>query len=236
MPGTGLISLHDYSILRAVEYKGKRFLRIRNPWANSEWTGPWSDGSKEWTREATKEWRGVLDVLQHEFDDDGAFIMEYEDFLKVWTIVERTQLFDTTWIQSSHWLNVTCRAAPCAWQYGDVSCTPNMFFHMVHNLSKSLYSYIQLAETITRNDRPFPSRLSILERPLGVLVLVNRLFALQKGFRACDRPICYSLVYRLPKRYASTGPRRRGLCFACTKSQSSLVLSLDPPFLWTGTT
>ncbi|KAF8516230.1 cysteine proteinase [Gautieria morchelliformis] len=122
----GLISLHDYSILRAVEYKGKRFLKIRNPWANSEWTGPWSDGSKEWTREATKEWRGVLDVLEHEFDDDGAFIMEYEDFLKVWTIVERTQLFDLTWIQSSHWLNVTSRAAPCPWQYGDISFTFNL--------------------------------------------------------------------------------------------------------------
>jgi Calpain family cysteine protease len=105
-----------------VDYRGKRFLKIRNPWANSEWTGPWSDGSKEWTREATKEWRGGLGVLEHEFDNDGAFIMEYEDFLKVWTIVERTQLFDPTWIQSSHWLNVTSRAAPSAWQYGDVSC------------------------------------------------------------------------------------------------------------------
>ncbi|KAG8851780.1 hypothetical protein FRC20_001664 [Serendipita sp. 405] len=36
---------HAYSILRAVEYKEKKFLVIRNPWGQYEWTGPWSDGS-----------------------------------------------------------------------------------------------------------------------------------------------------------------------------------------------
>jgi Calpain family cysteine protease len=93
----------------------------------SEWTGRWSDGSKEWTREVTKQWLGLLKVLDHEFGNDGTFIMEYEDFQKVWTEIDRTELFDPTWIQSSHWLNVTTRPAPCAWQYGDVSCT-----HHVH--------------------------------------------------------------------------------------------------------
>jgi hypothetical protein len=28
-------------VLRAVEAKGKRFVVIRNPWGDSEWTGPW---------------------------------------------------------------------------------------------------------------------------------------------------------------------------------------------------
>ncbi len=35
------------------------------------------------------------------------FIMEYEDFLTHWEVIERTQVFDPTWIQSSHWLEVT---------------------------------------------------------------------------------------------------------------------------------
>ena len=83
-----------------------------------EWTGRWSDGSKEWT----KEWLAALEPLEHTFGDDGVFVMEYCDFLSHWEVIERTQLFDDTWVQSSHWLSVKCRPMPSAWQYGDVSC------------------------------------------------------------------------------------------------------------------
>lgn len=75
----GLIGGHGYSVLRSVEYKGKRFLVIRNPWGKSEWTGPWSDGSKEWTKESME----ALSVLGHEFGDDGQFIMECKLITKV---------------------------------------------------------------------------------------------------------------------------------------------------------
>lgn len=68
----GLIGGHAYSVLRAVECNGKRFVVVRNPWGRSEWTGPWSDGSKEWT----KEWLGVLEELGHGFGNDGEFVME----------------------------------------------------------------------------------------------------------------------------------------------------------------
>lgn len=46
----------------------------RNPWGQrgsygmGEWTGPWSDGSKEWT----PYW---LNKLNYRFDDDGVFWM-----------------------------------------------------------------------------------------------------------------------------------------------------------------
>ena len=89
---------------------------MRNPWGGSEWTGRWSDGSKEWT----KEWVEVKDQVEHEFGDDGVFIMEYDDFLSVWTYLGRTQLFDPNWVQSSHWINVD--PSQTAWHYGDVSC------------------------------------------------------------------------------------------------------------------
>ncbi|KAG6865595.1 hypothetical protein C0991_001144, partial [Blastosporella zonata] len=68
----GLIGSHAYSVLRAVEAKGKRFLVLRNPWGRSEWTGRWSDGSKEWTAA----WLEILPLLNHEFGDDGQFVME----------------------------------------------------------------------------------------------------------------------------------------------------------------
>ncbi|KAL0581784.1 hypothetical protein V5O48_000261 [Marasmius crinis-equi] len=116
---SGLIGGHSYSVLRAVEYKGKRFLVIRNPWGKSEWTGPWSDGSKEWT----SEWLDALPVLGHVFGDDGQFVMEYKDFLECWGQIDRTVLFDSTWVMSSQWLHVTARPLPCAWTYGDISFT-----------------------------------------------------------------------------------------------------------------
>jgi hypothetical protein len=97
---------------------GKQFVRIRNPWGKSEWKGPWSDGSKEWTGE----WLARLPELHHKFGDDGEFLMEYKDFLKTWTTVERSRLFTTGWKLSSMWLNVTSRSYPCAWSFGDVSC------------------------------------------------------------------------------------------------------------------
>ncbi|CUA77397.1 hypothetical protein RSOLAG22IIIB_12736 [Rhizoctonia solani] len=116
---TGLYTSHAYSVLEALEVNGKRFVRIRNPWGKSEWKGPWSDGSKEWTNE----WLKLLPDLHHKFGDDGEFLMEYKDFLRTWTTVERSRIFDAGWKLSSMWLNVTSRTYPCAWSFGDVSFT-----------------------------------------------------------------------------------------------------------------
>jgi Calpain family cysteine protease len=133
----GLMGGHAYSVLRAVEYEGKRFVVIRNPWGNSEWTGPWSDGSKEWTPETLH----LLKVLDHTFGNDGQFVMECQclfiypyllvinhvyladgDFLANWAQIDRVLLFDSSWVMSSQWLKVTTRDMFSAWTFGDVSC------------------------------------------------------------------------------------------------------------------
>ncbi|KAJ7247339.1 cysteine proteinase [Mycena rebaudengoi] len=115
----GLIGGHAYSVLRAVEAKGKRFVVVRNPWGRSEWTGPWSDGSKEWSADSLD----ILPILGHVFGDDGQFVMEYSDFLECWEQIDRTLLFDSNWITSSQWLRVTARPLPSAWTFGDVCFT-----------------------------------------------------------------------------------------------------------------
>lgn len=66
------MSSHAYSILRVTEYKGKRFVVLRNPWGNREWKGPWSDGSAEWT----DEWIDLRKELDYNFGNNGQFIME----------------------------------------------------------------------------------------------------------------------------------------------------------------
>ncbi|KAG8728397.1 hypothetical protein FRC11_011156, partial [Ceratobasidium sp. 423] len=118
----GLFAGHAYSVIAAVEVNGKRFLRLRNPWGKSEWTGAWSDGSREWT----PEWLALLPQLQHKFGNDGEFLMEYKDFLATWTIIERCRLFNSEWKLSSLWINATSRSFPCAWSFGDISFTLNV--------------------------------------------------------------------------------------------------------------
>lgn len=134
--GEGLFTGHAYSIISAIEVNStspvvipllllilladKRFVRVRNPWGKTEWTGAWSDGSKEWT----PEWLALLPELNHKFGNDGEFLMEYGDFLRTWTMVERSRLFDRGWKMSSMWLQVNSRSFPCAWNFGDVSCKP----------------------------------------------------------------------------------------------------------------
>ncbi|KAJ7210163.1 hypothetical protein GGX14DRAFT_451547 [Mycena pura] len=115
----GLIGGHAYSVLRAVEYRDRRFVVLRDPWGKSGWTGPWSDGSKEWT----EEWLPALKALKHGFGDAGEFVMEYSDFLDSWEDVERTLLFDDSWVMSSQWMQFTARPAYAAWSYGDISFT-----------------------------------------------------------------------------------------------------------------
>ena len=68
----GLFIDHAYAVLRTVECRGKRFVVLRNPWGRGEWTGAWSDGSKEWT----SEWVTALPELGHTFGDDGQFVMD----------------------------------------------------------------------------------------------------------------------------------------------------------------
>jgi hypothetical protein len=46
-----------------------------------------------------------------------------EDFLKTFTMIGRTRLFDASWLVSSQWLLVHDKPFPRAWDYGEISCT-----------------------------------------------------------------------------------------------------------------
>ncbi|KAF8160005.1 cysteine proteinase [Crassisporium funariophilum] len=135
----GLYSGHAYSILRVKECRGKRFIVIRNPWGKCEWTGRWSDGSKDWNGE----WAQVLKELDHVLGDDGEFVMEYSDFLDTWELIERTTIFGPSWKLSSLWLQVPDSPRMHPWTYGDV-----MFYF---TLPKPSFTFIVLSQLDTRN-------------------------------------------------------------------------------------
>ncbi|KKY27842.1 putative calpain-like protein [Phaeomoniella chlamydospora] len=95
----GIVQKHAYSIIEARTVNGIKLVKLRNPWAEVEWTGAWSDGSKEWT----PEW---MQLLNHKFGDDGVFWMTYQDLLKKYQHFDRTRLFDETWTISQLWTTI----------------------------------------------------------------------------------------------------------------------------------
>lgn len=82
---------------------------VKNPWGETEWNGPWSDGSKEWTPEAMK-------ALEHKFGNEGIFWMPYADFLRRYSQIWRTRLFTDDWNIAQHWTTIQ---VPWAGDYND---------------------------------------------------------------------------------------------------------------------
>ncbi|KAL4630391.1 calpain-3-like isoform X2 [Arapaima gigas] len=88
---TGLVKGHAYSVTGVEECnKGEkkeamiRLVRLRNPWGQVEWNGPWSDNSKEWLSIS----KGEKEKLQHQNAEDGEFWMSFDDFKKNFTKIE----------------------------------------------------------------------------------------------------------------------------------------------------
>lgn len=77
---SGLIKGHAYTVtgLDQVNFHGQRIklIRVRNPWGQVEWNGPWSDSSPEWRSVNLEEQKR----LGHTALDDGEFWMAFEDF------------------------------------------------------------------------------------------------------------------------------------------------------------
>jgi len=75
----GLLARHAYSMLQVVLAHGHRIVQLRNPWGRGgEWSGPWSDGSREWRAHPE-----VADDLQTTDEDDGRFWMPWEPFVEI---------------------------------------------------------------------------------------------------------------------------------------------------------
>lgn len=72
----GLYNFHAYTILSVhLLDNGVQLIRMRNPWGSEGYSGPYSDGSDEWT-DADKEKVDYVDA------DDGMFYMIFDDFLE----------------------------------------------------------------------------------------------------------------------------------------------------------
>ncbi|KAH8176580.1 calpain family cysteine protease domain-containing protein [Sarocladium implicatum] len=100
----GISEGHAYVVMDAKTLStGERLVKLRNPWGKIRkgiWEGAWSDGSKEWTRQAQQE-------LNHTFGSDSVFWISYEDLIRKYTQFERTRLFrDEDWRCCQRWIGV----------------------------------------------------------------------------------------------------------------------------------
>ncbi|XP_033762963.1 calpain-2 catalytic subunit-like isoform X2 [Pecten maximus] len=99
----GLVGGHAYSLTGTAMGNDTQLIRVRNPWGKHEWTGPWSDGSSEWSSVPEG-------AVQRANVDDGEFYMSLDDFMTYFsdvTICCLTPDFDRD--GSSDTLNyVTC--------------------------------------------------------------------------------------------------------------------------------
>ena len=67
-------------------------VKLRNPWGVKEWTGAWSDGSKEWETLSKGE-RQKLDI---KVENDGEFWMTFKDFCNHFTSLTICVLVNTS--------------------------------------------------------------------------------------------------------------------------------------------
>ncbi|XP_071657641.1 calpain-1 catalytic subunit isoform X2 [Patagioenas fasciata] len=82
-----LVKGHAYSVTgaRQVPFRGQTLplVRVRNPWGEVEWTGPWSDSSAEWAAVEPALRQQLLVKME-----DGEFWMAFPDFLREFTRLE----------------------------------------------------------------------------------------------------------------------------------------------------
>ncbi|XP_023391323.1 calpain-5 [Pteropus vampyrus] len=102
----GLVKGHAYAItdVRKVRlghgllafFKSEKLdmIRLRNPWGEREWNGPWSDTSEEWQKVSKSEREKMGVTVQ----DDGEFWMTFEDLCRYFTDIIKCRLINTSYL------------------------------------------------------------------------------------------------------------------------------------------
>jgi hypothetical protein len=139
----GIHGGHAYSILGAKSYKNEKLLKVKNPWGQGEWNGPWSDGSSQWNAES-------IAALGHTFGDDGVFWIRYTDLLKKYNTIWRTRLFTDEWNVTQQW---TSLSVPWSGDFQDTK------FEVV--LTKPAHTVIILSQLDSRYYRGFEGQYNV---------------------------------------------------------------------------
>ncbi|KAL0984848.1 hypothetical protein UPYG_G00149120 [Umbra pygmaea] len=82
----GLVPTHAYAVLDIREYKGNRFLQLKNPWSHLRWKGRFSErDDKNWTPELLKYLN--FDPKTAQKFDNGVFWITFEDLCQYYDVI-----------------------------------------------------------------------------------------------------------------------------------------------------
>uniref|UniRef100_A0A3Q3KUL0 Calpain 7 n=1 Tax=Mastacembelus armatus TaxID=205130 RepID=A0A3Q3KUL0_9TELE len=82
----GLVPTHAYAVLDIREYKGMRFLQLKNPWSHLRWKGRYSErDEKNWTPELLKYLN--FDPKTAQKFDNGVFWIAWEDLCHYYDVI-----------------------------------------------------------------------------------------------------------------------------------------------------
>uniref|UniRef100_A0A6Q2XKT2 Calpain-1 catalytic subunit n=1 Tax=Esox lucius TaxID=8010 RepID=A0A6Q2XKT2_ESOLU len=114
-----LVKGHAYSLtgVEQVSYRGimTKLVRVRNPWGQVEWTGAWSDNSREWDG-VDPEVRGRLQMRS----EDGEFWMSFNDFLNEFSRLEICNLTADA-LESTQLMKWSSAMYPGEWRRGSTA-------------------------------------------------------------------------------------------------------------------
>ncbi|XP_069504845.1 calpain-7 isoform X2 [Ambystoma mexicanum] len=82
----GLVPTHAYAVLDIREYKGLRFLQLKNPWSHLRWKGRYCENDqKSWTPELQKYLK--FDPKTAQKIDNGIFWISWEDLCQYYDVI-----------------------------------------------------------------------------------------------------------------------------------------------------
>ncbi|XP_064362163.1 calpain-7 isoform X2 [Dromaius novaehollandiae] len=82
----GLVPTHAYAVLDIREYKGLRFLQLKNPWSHLRWKGRYSENdTRNWTPDLQKYLN--FDPRTAQKIDNGIFWIAWEDLCQYYDVI-----------------------------------------------------------------------------------------------------------------------------------------------------
>ncbi|NP_001363022.1 calpain-7 isoform 7 [Homo sapiens] len=124
----GLVPTHAYAVLDIREFKGLRFIQLKNPWSHLRWKGRYSENDvKNWTPELQKYLN--FDPRTAQKIDNGIFWISWDDLC---------QYYDVIYLSWNPGL------------FKESTCIHRMILRIIENLSQWLYTRLMGKKFITQ--------------------------------------------------------------------------------------
>nr|XP_044991975.1 calpain-7 isoform X4 [Jaculus jaculus] len=124
----GLVPTHAYAVLDIREFKGLRFIQLKNPWSHLRWKGRYSENDiKNWTPELQKYLN--FDPRTAQKIDNGIFWISWDDLC---------QYYDVVYLSWNPAL------------FKESTCIHRMILQITENLSQWLYTRLMAKKFTTQ--------------------------------------------------------------------------------------